>query len=236
MPLILGPAGTFYTTDHHHLLAAILASSIDPDLQVLNGVIIADLSSYNYGTFWSTMVEKAYVWLFDEKGAQPLSPFHLASDMTGLQNDFYRSLAYFVRESGGFGKSNTSYSEFLWANWFRANLPISNKTVSSEESDSLGFPNAWNLCDVTPYEYPCLKNETGQLFQMINSAISLAKSPLASKLPGWMAGQPSKIHCTLPYLMKQEELLLSSNAEHLVSKKTGASKKFKHKSSFKNNV
>jgi len=39
-------------------------------------------------------------------------------------DDVYRSLAGFVRDAGGYDKTPTAFAEFVWADYFRRNIPI----------------------------------------------------------------------------------------------------------------
>jgi hypothetical protein len=49
----------------------------------------------------------------------------LPRDVRGLADDPYRSLAWRVRDKGGYDKNTTPFSEFQWAEFFRKNLTIS---------------------------------------------------------------------------------------------------------------
>jgi hypothetical protein len=44
--------------------------------------------------------------------------------LTRLQDDPYRSLAGELRHAGGYAKDATSFSEFLWADFFRTHIPV----------------------------------------------------------------------------------------------------------------
>lgn len=131
MPVIIGWDDGFYATDHHHLTRALLDSSLSADEKIVYLTIQQDLSHLNEADFWTNMVKEGYTWLNDENGRAPVSPFHLADDMNGLRNDYYRSLSYFVRTYGGYAKSNSSYAEFVWANWFRKMLPLPWPTITN---------------------------------------------------------------------------------------------------------
>jgi hypothetical protein len=216
VPVIVGWDEEFYATDHHHLTRALMDSSVPKDEQVMYAQITEDYSDLDELEFWTKMIEQGYTWLFDERGTQPVSPFHLAEDMSGLQNDFYRSLAYFVRTFGGFGKTNISYAEFVWANWFRQTIPLpwpkhipSNSANSAQLSSLipkiLEAPSAvkWNVCEVMPYEPPCLINEAFVLKNIFNKAMLLAQSPLAGHLPGYGQGEVEDVHCDVSLIQER---------------------------------
>ncbi len=65
----------------------------------------------------------AHNWLhpYDAEG-RPCAWKELPRDLSGLVDDPYRSLASDVREAGGFAKTQTPYSEFLWADYFRDHI------------------------------------------------------------------------------------------------------------------
>ena len=44
--------------------------------------------------------------------------------MRELKDDPYRSLAGFVRMEGGFQKTTMPYSEFVWADYYRKQIPL----------------------------------------------------------------------------------------------------------------
>jgi len=67
------------------------------------------------------MVENNYVWLYDEKGYQPVNPMFL-STIERCVNDPYRTLAWLVRRSGGY--------------FFRANIPFNTSKLFAS-------PNSW---------------------------------------------------------------------------------------------
>jgi hypothetical protein len=51
----------------------------------------------------------------------------LPQKVSELTDDPYRSLAWAVRERGGFQKTTVSFSEFQWANFFRKRIEIGSK-------------------------------------------------------------------------------------------------------------
>lgn len=250
--MIIGWDGGFYATDHHHLTRAVLDSSLDADSKIVYLTIQKDYSHYTEAEFWAQMVKQGYTWLYDENGRSPVSPFHLAEDMYGLRNDYYRSLSYFVRTYGGYAKSNSSYAEFIWANWFRKTMPLpwptglnftsslahNAKHASSYDAQvaQMGVNGArhvfasaasaegpaslkWNVCDVFPYESPCLTNEVNLLLSTLNQAIKLAQSPMAKGLPGWGQGTAEEPNCNLSTLQRSiDKMEVVKNAKALAKK------------------
>jgi hypothetical protein len=119
-PVIIGPGGIFYVTDHHHLARALY------DLGESNTycMIVDDLSDKKVDDFWKRMKDSNEVYLKDQNG-NAITPSDLPSSIKDLSNDPFRSLAGAVRESCGFEKSDKSssaedYLEFQWAEYLRA--------------------------------------------------------------------------------------------------------------------
>jgi hypothetical protein len=48
----------------------------------------------------------------------------LPQQLDKLVDDPYRSLAGYVRDAGGFDKTPTAFAEFIWADFFRRNVPV----------------------------------------------------------------------------------------------------------------
>ena len=147
VPCIVGPGGTFYATDHHHLTAAVMASShADSDKNVVVLVQNTSMAGADSLTdFFVEMVNNGYVWLLDEKG-NTVNPVLLPFSVGTLANDPYRSLAYNVRKAGGYDKVSTPYQDFFWSNFFRQHNLI-HIPGSTNVAD--------NFCSVAPYSTKC---------------------------------------------------------------------------------
>ncbi|HXX84962.1 MAG TPA: ParB-like protein [Casimicrobiaceae bacterium] len=115
-PAVKGPGGALFITDRHHLARAMAERGIETTFCRLE----ADYSELDSTSFWAKMAAQRWVYLYDENGQGPRSPAELPSTVKGLTDDPYRSLAAAVRDSGGFGKVATPFSEFEWANYFRS--------------------------------------------------------------------------------------------------------------------
>jgi hypothetical protein len=130
VPLVIGPGGHYYAIDKHHLALALLQNGLAESF----GIIFDDLSDMSPTDFWKSMIKNKYVYLKDENGDGPLSPEALPRSLDEMKDDPYRSLAASVREEGGFEKTNTAFSEFAWAEFFRDRITI--------ESGDKGFKKA----------------------------------------------------------------------------------------------
>jgi len=114
MPVVIGPAGRLYITDHHHLARALHDEGVE-DILV---TIIGDLSMVERDAFWGVMDNKRWVYPYDAKGERRHFK-DLPKSITELKDDPFRSLAGELRRSGGFAKDTTPFSEFLWADFLR---------------------------------------------------------------------------------------------------------------------
>jgi hypothetical protein len=114
IPAVLGPNGRPWIVDHHHLA---LAMHLEGVSEVMVS-IIARLDTLPNKRFLAFM--DAHNWLhpYDAKGKRRDFD-ELPHSVTDLTDDPYRSLAGEVRRAGGYAKSPTPYTEFLWADFFR---------------------------------------------------------------------------------------------------------------------
>ncbi|MGH8211320.1 MAG: ParB-like protein [Steroidobacteraceae bacterium] len=129
MPAVIGAQGRLYITDHHHLGRAAFDAGVTCGFFQVD----ADLSKCTVEAFWKEMNESQWVHPLDEHGVRhyyATIPDHLGK----LVDDVYRSLAGYVRDAGGYDKTPTAFAEFIWADFFRRNIPI--ETVHAD------FPTA----------------------------------------------------------------------------------------------
>lgn len=119
MPVVIGPGGKHYITDHHHLGRAALDAGLDTAFFSLE----ADLSKLGGADFWPEMERHQWVHPLDENGVR----HHFAAipgDLGKLVDDMYRSLAAFARNAGAYDKTPLSFAEFIWADFFRRTIPV----------------------------------------------------------------------------------------------------------------
>ena len=117
-PAVIGPHKTYYILDHHHAAVALVREKSD---RVAVGVA-HDLSHLKPEAFWVFLDHFSWVHPYDSRGRR--RPFtDIPDDFESLKDDPYRSLVADVLDAGGFAKSNEPFLEFLWANFFRAELP-----------------------------------------------------------------------------------------------------------------
>ncbi len=119
--LVIGPGGEPYLVDGHHLCMAMLKARKGKTVEAR---VEANWRNLSAPEFWSQMRGSNYVYLYDNRGRGPLDVTQLPKRITGLTDDPYRSLAWEVRDRGGFQRTTISFSEFQWANFFRKRIAI----------------------------------------------------------------------------------------------------------------
>jgi hypothetical protein len=118
VPIVIAPFGGLYVVDHHHFLCVCYHLGV----KKVRIEIRKDLSKskMNFSQFWLWMNKSKNMYPFCQFGEGPRKALYLPRDIRGLADDPYRSLAWFVRKSGGFDNSEKNFAEFQWANFFRA--------------------------------------------------------------------------------------------------------------------
>ncbi len=119
--LVVGPGGVPYLIDGHHLALALLKQQITDRFEAR---IEANWRDLGPAEFWKNMQQHGWVYLYDNKGHGPLAPDRLPRKVTELTDDPYRALAWEVRKRGGYRKTDASFAEFKWAEYFRSRIPI----------------------------------------------------------------------------------------------------------------
>jgi hypothetical protein len=117
VPVVLSPDGEVYALDHHHFVSAALIAGV----KRVRIDVRADFTGRRISRpdFWKRMARKDWLYLYDQFGSGPREPLYLPPDMSGLSDDPYRSLAWMVREEGGFANEEYLYSAFKWTEFFR---------------------------------------------------------------------------------------------------------------------
>ncbi|CAB3804646.1 ParB-like protein [Pararobbsia alpina] len=118
VPLVIGPDGSPFAIDHHHVATALWHAGI----KSMPALLVADLSSLPYQEFWLSMENHRWVYPYDGKGRRRTFE-DLPKHVWELVDDEYRSLAASVRDAGGYEKTAVPLEEFRWADLFRTYLP-----------------------------------------------------------------------------------------------------------------
>ena len=118
IPVVQGPDNRYYVVDHHHLARALHEEGVKNILVT----VIGDLTMVSKDAFWGVMDNKRWVYPYDTKGER--RDFKdLPKLISELKDDPFRSLAGELRRAGGFAKDTTPFSEFLWADFLRRQMP-----------------------------------------------------------------------------------------------------------------
>ncbi len=117
VPVVLGPSGRRYITDHHHLARALF----DDKQTHVFAIVVGDLSKSEPDYFWTLMDYHGWTHPYDDKGRR-CDYESLPKTVEGLEDDPYRALAGALRRAGGFAKDATPFSEFVWADFFRPRI------------------------------------------------------------------------------------------------------------------
>lgn len=117
-PCVIGPNGRYYVIDHHHLGLALIAERV----KTAWVAVIDDLSWLSAPIFWRTLEFRKWTHPYDEKGHR-VDFKDVPKRLAALRDDPYRSLAGLIRRAGGFAKVDAPFAEFLWADFFRINIP-----------------------------------------------------------------------------------------------------------------
>lgn len=152
VPVMIGPDGVFYPTDHHHLARAVL--ELGKSFMVVE--VKENWKNLEKGEFWKKMIEAQFVYLYDENGQGPLLPEKLPVSMMDLKDDPYRSLAALSREKNCYDKSDQPFAEFKWAQFFRSKIKIegSDKKLKNAVKDSLRLCHLPEAKDLPGYRNP----------------------------------------------------------------------------------
>ena len=118
IPVVQGPDSRYYVVDHHHLARALH----DEGVKNILVTVIGDLTMVSKDAFWGVMDNKRWVYPYDAKGERRHFK-DLPKLISELKDDPFRSLAGELRRAGGFAKDTTPFSEFLWADFLRRQMP-----------------------------------------------------------------------------------------------------------------
>jgi hypothetical protein len=130
IPVILGPKGRHYVTDHHHMARAMHDEGVKDVL--VN--VIADLRGLDKDSFWVVLDCRDWCHPYDADGVR--QDFDaIPTSIVDLVDDPFRSLAGELRRAGGFAKDVTPFSEFLWADFLRRR--IKRKAVDKDFESAL---------------------------------------------------------------------------------------------------
>lgn len=118
-PAVLGPRERYYIVDHHHLGLALHEEGVE----AVRVMALADLSYLALPIFWRVMEQRNWAHPFDHIGRRR-DYDAIPTKVELLVDDPYRSLAGFVRAAGGYAKDTSPFAEFLWADYLRPHITL----------------------------------------------------------------------------------------------------------------
>ncbi len=203
VPIVRGPGGKFYLTDHHHLSAAVWNADIKDKDKRVYAYLIADLAKLPEDAFWARMVKDHDTWLKNPAG-QEIAPSQLPKHIALLQDDPMRTLSAWVRGSCGYVKcdpvgvakdddelscedkfhdsvtcaaADVYFLEFKWGSYL-ANVP--------EVKEALGEGAACS--QQAPLDEKCLDAQYDRLSKALPAAMKAAAAPEALRVLGKESG------------------------------------------------
>src|SRR3989338_1074850 len=114
--VVRGPEGKTYMIDHHHLALALYRQGVAR----VACVVLAKYDHLSMEELWKQMTQNG--WVYPNYLGQSYDVSYLPSNILGLKDDPYRSLAGSVQDAGGYGKTKIHFAEFIWADFFRTRI------------------------------------------------------------------------------------------------------------------
>ena len=117
VPVLLGPKSRYYAVDHHHLLRALH----EEGCEAVQVTVLKDVSGLDKDAFWVFADNCDWCHPYDSDG-QRVAFADIPKRIEDLADDPFRSLAGSLRQAGGYAKTASPFSEFLWADFLRRRL------------------------------------------------------------------------------------------------------------------
>jgi hypothetical protein len=144
VPIVIGPGGAAYLTDHHHLARALWNAKLS---KTVNAKVIENWSDAG-PEFWERMKEHVddttkkpvpLVYLYDQNGNPLPGSEFLPKTIADLKDDPFRSLIYILIDAGVLEKDPAPFSEFQEAQYYRQKFKEAGFTL---ENSKEGFDKA----------------------------------------------------------------------------------------------
>lgn len=136
-----------------------------------------DYSQKSWSEFWEKLKEKDWVNLSDRGKLRSLS--HLPRTLRDLTDDPFRTLAWLVRKVGGFKKVKSPFSEFKWADFYRAIFGEVDLSTAKSTEDA------------------------------VNAALKVTTSENSKNLPGWTKDGTTSVSIGAPDDCRDQFVALS---------------------------
>jgi len=118
VPLVRSQGGAVWMVDRHHRLRALI--EMDPTASAF-GYVALQLDTDDRATVLAELQRRGWLYLYDGRGLGPLNPAALPRQLTGLQDDPYRSLVWKLKKEKVIEAAPLiPFHEFRWGAWLRS--------------------------------------------------------------------------------------------------------------------
>ncbi len=118
VPLVRSRGGEVWMVDRHHRLRALI--DMDPTATAF-GYVVLEVDSDERASVLEELRQRGWLYLYDGRGLGPLPPSALPDQLTGLQDDPYRSLVWKLKKEGVLAPAPLiPFHEFRWGAWLRS--------------------------------------------------------------------------------------------------------------------
>jgi hypothetical protein len=118
VPLVRNRCGDVWMVDRHHRLRALI--EMEPAATAF-GYLVLDLDTDDRQDVLEALHRRGWLYLYDGRGLGPLPPSALPEQLTGLQDDPYRSLVWKLKQEGVLAAAPLiPFHEFRWGAWLRS--------------------------------------------------------------------------------------------------------------------
>jgi len=117
-PLVRSGSGELWMVDRHHRLRALM--ELDPELTAF-GYLALELRETDRHGVLEQLHRRGWLYLYDGRGLGPHAPSALPHQLTGTQDDPYRSLVWKLKREGVVEAAPLiPFHEFRWGAWLRS--------------------------------------------------------------------------------------------------------------------
>ena len=118
VPLVRSRSGAVWMVDRHHRLRALM--ELDPEA-IAFGYVALDVDSDDRAVVLQELHRRGWLYLYDGRGLGPLDPAVLPAQLSGLQDDPYRSLVWKLKKEKVIEPAPLiPFHEFRWGAWLRS--------------------------------------------------------------------------------------------------------------------
>ena len=118
VPLVRSRSGAVWMVDRHHRLRALV--ELQPEASAF-GYVVLEVDSDERAVVLEELHQRGWLYLYDGRGLGPLSPTVLPANLTGLQDDPYRSLVWKLKKEKVIEAAPLiPFHEFRWGAWLRS--------------------------------------------------------------------------------------------------------------------